>query len=53
MVTASDDGALQIKLTGVPFHRVEATEDQSFIEFIHSWGGTWMWKGLGMPADTK
>ena len=53
MATESDDGALQVKLIGAPFHRLEATEGQSFIKFLHSWGGAWLWKRLVMTVDTR
>ena len=38
---------------GAPLHRVEATEEQSYIEFLHIWGGAWAWKGLVMPTNTR
>ena len=48
-----DGGSLQINATGTALHQPAAPEEQSFTEFLHSWGGTWMWRGLVMPADTK
>ena len=52
-VTEMDAGALRIDVTGTALYQPAAPEEQSFIEFLHSGGGTWMWKGLDMPADTK
>ena len=48
-----DGGALRIDVTRTSLHQPAAPKEQSFIEFLHSWGGTWMWKGLAMPVDTK
>ena len=52
-VSEMDGGALQINVTGPALYQPAAPQEKSSIEFLHSWGGTWMWKGLAMPVDKK
>ena len=44
---------LRINVTEQELYQPVAPQEKSFLEFLHSWGGTWMWKGLAMPADKK
>ena len=51
-VSEEDDASLHITSRGTPLHQPPVPEEQSFVEFLHTWGGAWMWNGLVMPADT-
>ena len=50
-IVEEEDGALKFNMTGGPLHIEEAPEHQTFTEFLCSWGGTWILKGLVMPED--
>ena len=52
-VTELDGKVLRIDVTGKALCQPAAPEEQLFTDFLYSWGGTYMWKGLVMSADTK
>ena len=53
-VSVSEEGGDSLRITsrGIPFHQPPAPEEKSFMEFLHAWGGAWIWEGLAMPTDS-
>ena len=51
-VTTAEDGSLSISSKGFSHHDKTPQQDQqSFVDFLHSWGGAWLWDGLVLPDD--
>ena len=45
------EGVLKVKMTGGPFHTKEDPEAHTLMEFLRSWGGSWIWDGLVLPDE--
>ena len=51
LVVETLEGALKVKITVGPFHTKKDPEARTFMEFLQSWGGSWMWDGLVLPDE--
>ena len=51
-VTRMEDGSLSISSKGFGYGEESSHhEQQSFVDYLHSWGGSWLWDGLVIPDD--
>ena len=50
-VVETTEGALKVNMMGGLFHTEEDPDAQMFVEFLQSWGGSWMWNGLVISDD--